>query len=389
MSKKFLSKVAVTLMTMMVIVIGCGTQPSASTPSTQPAAGGAAASGGEIKIGLPLPMTGSEATYGKDMENAIKMAVAEINAKGGINGKQLVTVTGDDACDPQQATAAANKLVSEGVVAIVGGYCSGAVVPTLTIYNEKNLPFIVEAANSSKIAAQNPGNTFEINGTAVHQTQKAVELFKKLGATKVAIVEQGDAYSSDLAKQAETAWKAAGNTVVSHDVTTKGEQDFSSLVTSLKSKNADLVFWTAYYADGALLIKQLRQGGYKGSIVVGDGSSDPKLIQMSGAAGEGTYVLSPPVAEYLPAAKAFADAYKAKYNQTPGAYAPLAYDGINLLADALKRAGSTDGKAIIKALNDSKDFPGLAGKVSFAADKTLKESNFIVLQIKGGKFVLQ
>ena len=385
MSKKYLSIAAVTLLVLGLVVTGCGTQPSApATPSAQPAAGG-----GEIKIGLPLPMTGSEATYGKDMENAIKMAVDEINVKGGINGKKLATVTGDDACDPQQATAAANKLVSEGVVAIVGGYCSGAVVPTLTIYNEKNIPFIVEAANSSKIAAQNPGNTFEINGTAVHQTQKAVDLFKKLGATKVALVEQGDAYSSDLAKQTETAWKAAGNTVVSHDVTTKGEQDFSSLVTSLKSKNTDLVFWTAYYADGALLIKQLRQGGYKGAIVVGDGSSDPKLIQMSGAAGEGTYVLSPPVAEYLPAAKQFADAYKAKYNQTPGAYAPLAYDGINLLADALKRAGSTDGKAIIKALTDTKDFAGLAGKVTFAADKTLKESNFIVLQVKGGKFVLQ
>ena len=223
----------------------------------------------------------------------------------------------------------------------------------------------------------------------MHQTQKAIELFKKLGAKNVAIVEQGDAYSSDLAKQTEDSWKAAGNTVVSHDVTNKGEQDFSSLVTSLKSKNADLVFWTAYYADGALLIKQLRQGGYKGTVVVGDGSSDPKLIEMAGAAGEGTYVLSPPVAEYLPSAKQFADAYKAKYNQSPGAYAPLAYDGMNLMADALKRAGSTDGKATIKALSDTKDFIGLAGKINFAADKTLKESNFIVLQIKGGKFVLQ
>jgi ABC-type branched-chain amino acid transport systems, periplasmic component len=377
---------AVTLLVLGLAVTGCGTQSNAPTPNSGTQA---AADGDAIKIGLPLPMTGSEATYGKDMENAIKMSVDEINAKGGVNGKKIATITADDACDPQQATAAANKLVSAGVVAIVGGYCSGAVVPTLTIYNEKNIPYVVEAANSSKIAAQNPGNTFEINGTAVHQTQKAVELFKKLGVKNLAIVEQGDAYSSDLAKQTETAWKDAGNTVISHDVTTKGEQDFSSLVTSLKSKNADAVFWTAYYADGALLIKQLRQGGYKGQIIVGDGSSDPKLIQMAGAAGEGAYVLSPPVADYLPAAKQFADAYKAKYSQTPGAYAPLAYDGMNLMADAIKRAGGTDGKAIIKSLADTKDFKGLAGNVAFAADKTLKESNFIVLQIKNGKFVLQ
>ena len=385
MSKKLLSIFSVTLLTIALVVTGCGTQPSTpTTPSATPTT-----SGGEIKIGLPLPMTGSEATYGKDMENSIKMAVDEINAKGGVNGKKIATVTGDDACDPQQATAAANKLVSAGVVAMVGGYCSGATVPTLTIYNEKNIPFVITAANSSKLATQNPGNTFLINGTAVHQTQKAIELFKKLNATKVAIVEQGDAYSSDLAKQTEDSWKAAGNTVVSHDVTNKGEQDFSSLVTNLKSKNADLVFWTAYYADGALLIKQLRQGGYKGAIVVGDGSSDPKLIEMAGSAGDGTYVLSPPVAEYLPTAKQFADAYKAKYNQSPGAYAPLAYDGMKLMADALTRAQSTDGKVTIKALSDTKDFAGLAGKVNFAADKTLKESNFIILQIKGGKFVLQ
>lgn len=385
MSKKFLSVVAVTVLTLALGVTGCSNQQG--TPTTPNSTSGA--SGNEIKIGLPLPMTGSEATYGKDMENAIKLAVDEINSKGGVDGKNIVTVTGDDACDPQSATAAANKLVSEGVVAIVGGYCSGATVPTLTIYNEKNIPFVVTAANSSKITEQNPGNTFQINGTAVHQTQKAIELFNKLGAKNVAIVEQGDAYSSDLAKQTEASWKAAGKTVASHDVTNKGEQDFSSLVTSLKSKNVDLVFWTAYYADGALLIKQLRQGGFKGNIVVGDGSSDPKLIEMAGAAGEGIYVLSPPVADYLPTAKQFADNYKAKFKQSPGAYAPLAYDGMNLMADAIKRAASTDGKATIKALSDTKDFAGLAGKINFAADKTLKESNFIVLQIKNGQFVLQ
>jgi len=386
MSKKYLSVIGAAALSLALVVAGCGAQQGGNTSSS--GQGNQPAAGDTIKIGLPLPMTGSEATYGKDMENAIKLAVDEINAKGGINGKKIETVTGDDACDPQQATAAANKLVSAGVVAVVGGYCSGAVVPTLTIYNEKNIPYVVTAANSSKIAQQNPGNTFEINGTAVHQTQKAVELFKKLGAKNVAIVEQGDAYSADLAKQTEDALKAAGVTVAAHEVTNKGEQDFSSLVTRLVSKKVDLVFWTAYYADGGLLIKQLRTGGYQGNIVVGDGSSDPKLTQVAGAAGEGVYVLSPPVAEYLPAAKQFADNYKAKFNQSPGAYAPLAYDGMNLMADAIKRANSTDGKAILKALADTKDFKGLAGTINFAADKTLKESNFIVLQIKNGKFNL-
>ncbi|CAA7600967.1 Leu/Ile/Val-binding protein family signature [Acididesulfobacillus acetoxydans] len=382
MSKKSMRLAGGIALSLALILSGCGAQ-GGNTPA---GTGGQQPSGGEIKIGLPLPITGSEATFGKDMQNAINLAVSQINAKGGVDGKKIVTVTEDDACDPQQATAAANKLVSEGVVAVVGGYCSGAVIPTLTIYNAKNIPFVITAANSSKIAKENPGNTFEINGTLEYEAQRAVELFKSLGVKNLAIVEQGDAFSADLARLAEADWKATGNPVVAHEVTNKGEQDFSSLVTTLRTKKPDMVFWTAYYADGGLLIKQLRQGGYKGPITVGDGSADPKLIQVAGPAGEGTYVLSPPVASYLPAAKQFVADYKAQYHQSPGDYSALAYDGMNLMAHALKQAGSTDGKAIIKALAETKDFPGIAGKINFTAEKTLKGSNIIVLQIKNGKF---
>ncbi|MCL6478231.1 MAG: branched-chain amino acid ABC transporter substrate-binding protein [Peptococcaceae bacterium] len=380
MLKRFLIVLTAMVLALVPALSGCGKSESGKESKQ--------AAGEEIKIGLPLPLTGSEATYGKDMQNAMQLAVDEINAEGGVLGKKITVITGDDACDPQQATAAANKLVSSGVVAIVGGYCSGATIPTLSIYGERNIPFVITAANSSKIAAQNPGIAFQINGTAFHQTQKAVEMFKKVGAKNVAIVNQGDAYSADLADSTKKAWEDAGNKVVAMAVTNKGEQDFSSLITSLLSKNTDLVFWTAYYADGGLLIKQLRAAGYKGSIIVGDGSCDPKLIEIAGPASEGTYVLSPPVAEYLPEAKKFAEAYKAKFNQAPGPYAPLAYDGIKLMASAMKKAGSTDPKAVVKALKETEDFAGIAGKIKFKEDNTLKESNFIVLKVKDGKFTL-
>lgn len=376
----------VAIMLILVLVLsGCGTQSTGSSSSGNQQT---SSSGDTIKIGVPLPLTGSEATYGKDMLNAMQLAVDEINAKGGVNGKKLSLVSEDDGADPQMATAAANKLVSSGIVAVVGAYTSGSVMPTLSIYNEKGLPFVIPSANSTKIAAQNPGNAFQINGTAIHQTEKAIELFKKVNAQNVAIIDQGDAYSADLATNTQKAWEAAGNKVVSHETTNKGEQDFSSVVTKIKSKNADLVFWTAYYADGGLLIKQLRTAGYKGTIVVGDGSCDPQLINVAGAASDGVYVLSPPIADFLPAAQKFVTDFKAKYNANPGPYAPLAYDGIKVLADAMTRAGGTDGKAVIKALQDTKDFSGLAGKINFKADKTLKESNFVVLQVKGGKFAL-
>ncbi len=342
----------------------------------------------ELKIGIMVPTTGSEATYGKDMENAILLAVSEINAKGGIAGKTIVTVTADDACDPQQAAAAASKLVSENVNAVVGGYCSGATLPTLKIYGDAGIPIVLTAANSTKLVSANPGNTFLVNSTGDDQAITAVNLFKQKGVKKLAVIHQGDGYSEDLAKLTEKKGKEAGIEIVAMEVVNKGEQDHSALVTRLKSKSPDAVFWTAYYADGALVIKQLRQNGYMKLIAVGDGSNSPKLMEIAGKAAEGVFCFSNPTVEYLPSAKAFGENYKKKFNQEPGPYSALSYDGMNLLADAIKRAGSADKAAIVKALKATKDFNGIAGPIVFTPENKLARSNFVVLVAKGANWEL-
>ena len=342
----------------------------------------------DLKVGIMVPTTGSEATYGKDMENAINMAAEEINAKGGVLGMKIVTTTGDAACDPQQAASAATKLVSEDVVAVVGGYCSGATLPTLKIYGDAGIPIVIPAANSTKLIAANPGIGFQINSTGFDQVATAVELFKKKGLKKLAIVHQGDGYSEDLAKLTREKWIAMGNQVAAYAVVNKGEQDHGSLVTSIKASGADSVFWTAYYADGALLIKQLRQAGFRGQIAVGDGSNSPKLMEIAGKAAEGVFCFSNPTAEYLPAAKTFTANYKKAFKQDPGPYSTLSYDGMNLLADAIQRAGSTDRAAIVQALKATKDFKGIAGPISFTEQNTLARSNFVVLVAKGGNWAL-
>ncbi len=349
---------------------------------------GQVASAADLKIGIMVPTTGSEATAGKDMENAMKLAATEINKAGGVLGMNIVTMTGDDACDPQQGTAAATKLVSAEVAAVVGGYCSGATLPTLKIYGDANIPFVVAAANSTKLIDANPGNAFQINSTGFDQVNTAVDLFNAKGAKKLAIIHQGDGYSEDLAKLTREKWSAAGKEVVAYEVVNKGEQDHSALVTRIKSKAPDAVFWTAYYADGALVIKQLRQAGYRKLIAVGDGSNSPKLLEIAGKAAEGVYCFSNPTVEYLPEAKAFHAAYKATYNQEPDAYAALSYDGMKLMADAIKRAGSTDKDAIKKALAATKDFTGIAGPIAFTEKNTLARSNFVTLVAKGGKWTL-
>ncbi|MBF0528057.1 MAG: branched-chain amino acid ABC transporter substrate-binding protein [Deltaproteobacteria bacterium] len=342
----------------------------------------------DLKIGIMVPTTGSEATYGKDMENAYKLAVEEINAKGGVNGMKIVTVTADDACDPQNATQAASKLVSEGVTAVVGGYCSGATIPTLKIYGDAGIPFVVTAANSSKFLKSNPGNTFLVNSLATDQVVTAMDVFKAKGLKKLAIVHQGDAYSQDLAELTKDAWTKAGNQVVAYEVVNKGEQDFSALVTRLKSSGPDAVFWTAYYAEGGLLIKQLRQAGFTKLVIVGDGSNSPKLMEIGGKAAEGVLCLTNPTAELLPAAKTFSENYKKTFKSDPGPYSTLSYDGMKLLAAAIENIKSVDKKAIMEALKNTKDFTGIAGPISFTKDNTLARSNFVVVEAKGGKWVL-
>lgn len=360
-----------------LVAFGCGQK--------EPAENG---EGGEVLVGIMVPTTGSEATYGKDMVNSFNLAVDHVNAAGGVNGKNIKTVVADDACDPQQCASAANKLISQGVVAVVGGYCSGATIPTLTLYNDAKIPFVITAANSSKISDENPGNAFQTNGTAAHQIEKAIEMWSKNGVKKVAVVHQGDGYSADLAKIVEVEWPKTGNEVVAIEVMNKGEQDTSALVTRLKAKEPDLVFWTAYFADGGLLIKQLKQSGYAGKIMAGDGSCSPKLIEIGGTATEGVQVLSSPIAEYLPAAQDFSDKYLEKYKVDPGPYAALAYDGIGILADAMNRAGSTDFDAVVKALAETKDYQGVAGTTTFAENHTLATSNFMVVEVKDGKYTL-
>jgi len=309
-----------------------------------------------------VPTTGSEATYGQDMANAIDLAIGEINAKGGVLGKQLASTVGDDACDAQQAVNAASKLASSGVVGIVGGYCSGATIPTLQIFGDAKLPMIIPAANSTKLIPANPGNAFMINSTGNDQVAKAIEYFNAHGVNSIAIVNQGDAYSQDLADLTRKNWEESGKT--------------------------DAVFWTAYYADGGLLIRQLRERGYQGIIAVGDGSNSPELFKIAGPAAEGVIAFSNPTAEFLPEAKAFADAYQAKYGTAPGPYSTLSYDAMNLLAAAIAAAGSTDSAAVIAALQASDFTAAISGPISFTPEKTLARSNFVVLEGKGGAWAL-
>jgi branched-chain amino acid transport system substrate-binding protein len=351
-------------------------------------AGLAAASATELKVGVLVPTSGSEATTGTDMANAVNLAAAELNAHSGVLGMTIKTIIGDDGCDPRQAVSAANKLVSQGVAAVVGGYCSGSTLPTLKIFGGAGLPFVIAAANSTRLIGANPGNAVMINSTGSDQAKTAAAFLSEKAAKSLAIIDEGDAYSSDLAKLTRDLWRKNGGKVLAFETVNKGEQDYSAVATRIKAATPDAVFWTAYYADGALLVKQLRQAGYGGLIAVGDASNTLKFFEIAGRAAEGVYCFSNPTVDYLPNAKGFAESYRSKYRQEPGPYSALAYDALKLLADAIRRAGSTDGGSVIRALRQTGNFQGIAGPISFTPQNTLARSNFIVLFSAAGAWTV-
>jgi branched-chain amino acid transport system substrate-binding protein len=342
---------------------------------------------GEILIGTLTPITGSSAKMGEDMNNAIQLAADEINAEGGIDGKKITIVKEDEGCDPQMATAGANKLVSKGVVAVVGGYCSGAVLPATGVMNQAGIPWVLTAANSAKIPEQGFENMFLLNSTAPAQAKTAAEhIVTKLGAKKIAIIHDNSAYAVDLAERTREDLKGLGAEVIAFDAVNPEEKDFNSLMTKLKNLNPDVTYWTGYYNVGGLLAKQFKQIGVSGTFGVGDGSNDPTIIDIAGPENaEGLFITTTPTPQFQESAKDWIPKYKETYNLEPGPYSAISYDGLRVLADAIKRAGSTDGKKIIEALAQTDGFESFAGPVKFNETGEIANSNFVVLVVKDGK----
>ncbi|WP_066067474.1 branched-chain amino acid ABC transporter substrate-binding protein [Neobacillus soli] len=352
---------------------------------------GDSASGDEILVGVLLPVTGNNATDGKDMLNAMKMAVEKINSDGGVLKKKIKLEVADDGCDPQMATTAANKLVSKKVVAIVGGYCSGSTLPASGVFHNANIPMIVAAANSSELPKQGYDTLFLINGLVPDQAKSGADYFKDKGAKNIAIIHDNSAYAKDLADFAKKSVEENGGKVIAFEAINPEEKDFGSLMTKLKSLKPDGTYFTGYYAAGGLMLKQFKQKGVSGSFMVGDGSYSPDIIDIAGSEeANDLLVTATPTANFIPGAEEFVKNYKSKYNNlSPGPFSALSYNGMNLLVDALKRANSTDQDKIKKALKETKAFEGIGQVIEFSDKNTLNQSNFHVMKVVGGKFTLE
>jgi branched-chain amino acid transport system substrate-binding protein len=352
--------------------------------------GGGTNDSGPIKLGMVIPISGSSAPTGAYMKNGAQMAVDELNKAGGVLGRQLKLDVEDEACDAQQSVAAANKAVSNGVVVSVGGYCSGATLPEIPIFQKSNIPMIIPAANSQDLVKQGAKNVFMINGTGKQQSTAALTFMKKKGFKSVALVDDNTSYSKDITTETKSQIGADGSVkVVLSTSVTAGESDYSAVVRDILGANPTLVYWTGYYQEGGLIINQLKKAGFTGKIMVADGSVDPSLAQIAGPGSEGVYATMTQTPDTLKGAADWIANYKKKYSSEPGPYSTQSYDAVRLAAEAIKKAGNTKGNDIIKALEGIDGFKMFSGPLKFTPEHTLSSGGFLILAIKDGKFALE
>ena len=382
------SKLALTLLAVAIGLIGCGKEePKKPAAAQAPAAAPAAAPSMEIKIAHVGPLTGGIAHLGKDNENGARLAIEEANAaKIKIDGKdaKFTLVAEDDQADPKVGTTVAQKLVDAKVAGVVGHLNSGTTIPASAIYNQAGIPVITGSATNPKLTEQGFKVTFRTVG---RDDQQGPAIASYLADTKkpklVAVIDDATAYGEGIANEVEKTLKAAKITVLPREKGTDKTTDWKAILTKLKGRNPDAVFYGGMDATGGPMLKQGRELGIKAVFSFGDGACTDDMTKLAGAAADGLLCSQaglPPQA----ADKKFLEAYKKKYNVDPILYAPFTYDGANLLIEAMKKANSADPAKYLPELAKS-DFQGVTGKIAFDAKGDRKDAEMTIFTMKDGK----
>jgi branched-chain amino acid transport system substrate-binding protein len=351
-----------------------------------------AASGEDvIRIGSVAPLTGAQSHIGKDNDSGARLAVDEINAQGlKLGGKavKLELLSEDDAADPKTATTVAQKLVDEGAVAVVGHLNSGTTIPASKIYHDNGIPQVSPSATATAYTAQGYNTAFRVMANDAQQGKVLGEYaVGKLGAKKVAIIDDRTAYGQGLADEVEKAVKAAGGTVVAREYTSDKSTDFTAILTSIKSKSPDLIFYGGMDPQAGPMAQQMKRLELHAQFLGGDGVQNLNFLKLAGTDGEGVIASSPGLPlEVMPGGEAFKKKFEAKYGPIQ-LYAPYAYDAVNVLVAAMKRADSADPAKVLAELPKT-DWPGVAGPVKFDAKGDITGGSVTLYQVKNGAWTL-
>ena len=344
-----------------------------------------------IKIGVPVPLSGSYSTAGKDILNGAQLAASDINAKGGVLGKKIELVPEDDKCDADAAAGAAQALVEKGVVAVAGGYCSSAALPELRVFHGAGLAYVMDASTNPELTEKSWDGAFRTIGRDDEQGPFAAKFMKEvLHAKSVAVINDNTTYSKGLADNTVEALKQQGLDVVYNDAVTPGQMDYADAAKAVAELKPDVVYYTGYYPEAALLAKDVRELKLPVKYLMGgDGTTDPTLIQTAGPAAKGMICTTAPLPQFLTSAKArrfVADYKKAYPDRMPGPYSIYEYDAVSVVAKAIADAKSAKPADIIAALHKVSNFEGATGDITFNEKGDRTNAVYMAVIAEGGHF---
>lgn len=377
-----------TLAALAAVACGGGNENTAQDTANQEAAN--APTEMVVKIGYAGPLSGPVAHMGKDAENGVSIAIDEANEANIKLGGQRVSfqlVSEDDQSDPKSATQIAQRFVDNNTAGIIGHLTSGATVPASKIYADNELPHISPSSTSPVFTAQGYATSFRLIADDAQQG-KALASFavNDLGAKTVAVIDDRTAYGQGLADEFAKAVEGAGASIVKREFTTDKSTDFSSILTSIKAAQPDLIFYGGMDAQSGPMAKQLQKLGMETKFMSGDGMQTATFLKLAGDAAEGKYAsLAGTPKDQQPGYKNFEDKLKAKFNQEVQLYATYAYDATNVLIDAMKRADSADPKVYLSKLKET-DFDGATGKVKFDDKGNRAAAAVTIYQVKDGQW---
>lgn len=319
----------------------------------------------QIQIGVAGPLTGSEAASGEQMKTGAEQAVADLNAAGGLLGKQIVLAISDDACDPKQAVSVANQMIAKKAVFVAGHYCSSSSIPASKVYLEEGVLQISPASTNPKFTDEGGWNTFRTCGRDDQQGLVAGQyLAKNFKNDKIAILHDNTTYGKGLADETRKSLNAEGVKEALFDTYTPKEKDYSAVVSRLKQAGVSVIYVGGYYTEAALIIRQAKEAGLKATLVSGDALVTKEFAQIAGPAAEGTLMTFSPDPRKNAVAAAVVKTFTDK-KIDPEGYVLYTYATIQIWASAVKKAGTTDAKKVAETLKSGGPWDSVLGKVSF------------------------
>ncbi len=338
----------------------------------------------QIKMGVGGPITGSDAAFGAQLKNGVEQAVSDINSAGGVMGQKIELSVGDDAGDAKQGRSVANEFIGEGVTFVVGHFNSSVTMPASDAYNEAGILEITPASTNPQITERGLPMLFRTCGRDDQQGAVAAAwLIAHDKDKKIAIVHDKSTYGKGLADETRKALTAAGVHDVLYEGLNKGEKDYSSIVSKIKSVDADIVFFGGLHTEGGLLVRQMRDQGVKAVLMGGDGIASQEFAAIAGPGVVGTLMTFPPDPRQRPEAFTVVKAFEAKH-YNPETYTLYCFAAVQAIKQAMEKAHSTDAAVVAKTLHEDGPFKTVVGDLSFDAKGDVTRADYVVYEWRQG-----